>query len=77
MGQLTLPNAARVYINTVTVIYAVEQAPTYGVLLNPLWNSLQVGREVDFALKDSVENSENWIRRNDILTAAQVIYEQR
>lgn len=29
MGQLTLPNAARIYIDTVTVIYAVEQAPTY------------------------------------------------
>ena len=43
MGQLTLPNAARVYIDTVTVIYAIEQAPTYGVLLNPLWNSLQAG----------------------------------
>lgn len=43
MGQLTLPNAARIYIDTVTVIYAVEQAPTYGVLLNPLWNNLQAG----------------------------------
>ena len=43
MGQLTLPNTVRVYIDTVTVIYAVEQAPTYGVLLNPLWNSLQTG----------------------------------
>ncbi|MEH2181103.1 hypothetical protein [Nostoc sp.] len=41
MGQLILPNAARVYIDTVTVIYAVEQTPTYGVLLNTLWNSLQ------------------------------------
>ncbi|MBH8553586.1 PIN domain-containing protein [Nostocaceae cyanobacterium CENA357] len=41
MGQLILPNAARVYVDTVTVIYAVEQTPTYGVLLNPLWNSLQ------------------------------------
>jgi predicted nucleic acid-binding protein len=40
MGQLILPNAARVYVDTVTVIYAVEQTPTYGVLLNPLWNSL-------------------------------------
>jgi len=37
----------------------------------------KIGREVDVALKDSVENSENWIRRNDILTTAQVIYEQR
>jgi predicted nucleic acid-binding protein len=41
MGQLILPNAARVYVDTVTVIYAVEQTSTYGVLLNPLWNSLQ------------------------------------
>jgi len=37
----------------------------------------KIGREVDVALKDSVENSENWIRRNDILTTARVIYEQR
>jgi len=43
MGQLTLPGSAHVYIDTVTVIYAVEQTPTYGVLLNPLWNSLQAG----------------------------------
>jgi predicted nucleic acid-binding protein len=43
MGQLTLANADRIYIDTVTVIYAVEQSPTYGVLLNPLWHSLQVG----------------------------------
>lgn len=43
MGQLTLPNSARIYIDTVTVIYAVEQAPTYGVLLNLLWNNLQAG----------------------------------
>ncbi|WGV24979.1 type II toxin-antitoxin system VapC family toxin [Halotia branconii] len=41
MGQLILPNAARIYVDTVTVIYAVEQTPTYGVLLNPLWHSLQ------------------------------------
>jgi predicted nucleotidyltransferase len=37
----------------------------------------KIGREVDIALKDSVESSENWIRRNDILTTVQVIYEQR
>jgi uncharacterized protein len=34
------------------------------------------GRVVDIALKESVENSENWIRRNEILKTAQVIYEQ-
>ena len=43
MGQLALPDSAYVYIDTVTVIYAVEQTPTYGVLLNLLWNSLQAG----------------------------------
>ncbi|MBE9169156.1 nucleotidyltransferase domain-containing protein [Pleurocapsales cyanobacterium LEGE 06147] len=36
-----------------------------------------IGREVDIVLKESVENSENWIRRNEILKKAQVIYEQR
>ena len=36
-----------------------------------------IGREVDIALKESIENSENWIRRNEILKTAQVIYEQR
>jgi uncharacterized protein len=35
------------------------------------------GRLVDIALKESIENSENWIRRNEILKTAQVIYEQR
>ena len=43
MGQLALPDSGHVYIDTVTVIYAVEQTPTYGVLLNPLWNNLQAG----------------------------------
>ncbi|AFZ37512.1 DNA polymerase beta domain protein region [Stanieria cyanosphaera PCC 7437] len=35
------------------------------------------GRRVDLALKESIENSENWIRRHEILKTAQVIYEQR
>lgn len=35
------------------------------------------GRKIDIALKESVENSENWIRRNEILKTARVIYEQR
>jgi predicted nucleotidyltransferase len=37
----------------------------------------RIGREVDLALKDSIETSENWIRRNEILKTDQVIYEQR
>lgn len=36
-----------------------------------------IGREVDIALKESLENSENWIRRHEILQKALVIYEQR
>lgn len=34
------------------------------------------GRSVDIALKQSIEKSENWIRRPEILQTAQVIYEQ-
>lgn len=34
------------------------------------------GRPVDIALKKSIETSENWIRRQEILETAQVIYEQ-
>jgi predicted nucleotidyltransferase len=32
------------------------------------------GREVDLIPKDSVVQSQNWIRRNHILSTAQVIY---
>ena len=35
------------------------------------------GRIVDIVLKESIETSENWIRCNEILKMAQVIYEQR
>lgn len=34
-------------------------------------------RVVDIALKEAIKDSENWIRRNEILKTAQVIYEQR
>ena len=37
----------------------------------------KTGREVDICLKESVENSDNPIRRQEILKTAQVIYEQR
>ena len=36
-----------------------------------------VNRKVDIVVRESVEESENWIRRHEILTTAQVIYEQR
>ncbi|NES20614.1 MAG: VapC toxin family PIN domain ribonuclease, partial [Symploca sp. SIO3E6] len=43
MGQLNLPDLARIYIDTVVWIYAVEQAPIYGSLLAALWAKLQAG----------------------------------
>lgn len=35
----------------------------------------RIGRQVDIALKESIENSENWIRRHEILKTSLVIYE--
>jgi len=43
MGQLNLPDLAQIYIDTVVLIYAVEQAPVYGSLLTALWTKLQSG----------------------------------
>ncbi len=37
----------------------------------------KVSISVDIALQYSVKNSENWIRRNEILGTVQIIYEQR
>jgi predicted nucleotidyltransferase len=34
------------------------------------------GRSIDIVVQESVENSNNWIRKNEILTTAQIIYEQ-
>jgi uncharacterized protein len=36
-----------------------------------------VGREVDLVEKRSIVDSDNWIRRKNILNTAQVIYESR
>jgi uncharacterized protein len=36
--------------------------------------SALLGRRVDLVPRESVEQSENWIRRNHILNSAQVIY---
>lgn len=36
----------------------------------------RTGRVVDIVVKESIENSENWIRRPEILKTAQIIYEQ-
>ncbi|MEL6437821.1 MAG: nucleotidyltransferase domain-containing protein [Cyanobacteria bacterium J06621_8] len=34
------------------------------------------GRKVDLVFKDGIERSENWLRREDILRTARLIYEQ-
>jgi predicted nucleotidyltransferase len=36
----------------------------------------KTGREVDLVVKEAIENSENPIRRHEILHTAQIIYEQ-
>lgn len=35
----------------------------------------KIGRKIDLIEKRSIENSHNWIRRKNILEAAQIIYE--
>lgn len=37
----------------------------------------QLHRSVDITIKESIETSENWIRRREIVATAQTIYEQR
>jgi hypothetical protein len=36
-----------------------------------------LGREVDLVTKKSIEQSHNWIRRQEILGTAQVVYVSR
>ncbi|MEL6159578.1 MAG: hypothetical protein AAFQ40_01200 [Cyanobacteria bacterium J06623_5] len=36
-----------------------------------------INRSVDLVVRQSVEQSENWIRRKEILSTARTIYEQR
>ena len=35
------------------------------------------GRKVALIFKDAIERSQNWIRREDILSSAKLIYEQK
>ena len=35
------------------------------------------GRKVDLIFKDAIERSQNWLRREDILSSARLIYEQK
>jgi len=45
MGQLNIPDAAIVYVDTAIVIYTVENHASYWQLLQPLWSKLR-NREV-------------------------------
>ena len=58
---------------------AVFQHDDYGPWMARVQNlenelSALIGREVDVVMKESVLQSENWIRRKHILDSAQVIY---
>lgn len=44
MGQLNLPDSARIYIDTSVVIYTIEVNPNYWQLLQPLWQKFQAGQ---------------------------------
>jgi predicted nucleic acid-binding protein len=43
MGELTLPAAGRVYLDTMGLIYTIERYPAYFPLLEPLWLAAQAG----------------------------------
>ncbi|MBD2773651.1 type II toxin-antitoxin system VapC family toxin [Iningainema tapete] len=44
MGQLNLPDSARIYIDTLVVIYTIEVNPNYWQLVQPLWQKFQAGQ---------------------------------
>jgi predicted nucleic acid-binding protein len=43
MGSLTLPSSGRVYVDSMTLIYTVEQFAQYWPLLQPLWAAAAAG----------------------------------
>ncbi len=43
MGQLNLPDSARIYVDTSILIYTIEVNPSYWQLLQPLWQKFQAG----------------------------------
>ena len=43
MGSLALPAGVRPYVDAQCVIYSVEQFPTWGPLLEPMWQAVQAG----------------------------------
>jgi predicted nucleic acid-binding protein len=43
VGAINLPTSGRVYLDTQSVIYIVEQHPTYFPILRPVWAAAQAG----------------------------------
>lgn len=43
MGNLTLPQSGKVYLDTDAIIYSVERIEPYATILQPLWISAQKG----------------------------------
>lgn len=61
----------------IDIIVSFEDTSTWGILeLVRMKRELKtlLGREVDLMTKKSIEQSHNWIRRQEILGTAQVVY---
>ncbi len=61
----------------IDVMVSFEDNSTWGILeLVRMKRELQtlLGREVDLLTKKSIEQSHNWIRQQEILGTAQVVY---
>jgi predicted nucleotidyltransferase len=62
----------------IDIMVSFEDQSTWGILeLVRMKRELEnlLGREVDLLTKKSIEQSHNWIRRQEILGTAQVVYD--
>jgi|SRR6478672_7057316 len=61
----------------IDILVSFEDNSTWGILeLVRMKRELKIllGREIDLLTKKSIEQSHNWIRRQEILGTAQVVY---
>ena len=49
MGSLTLPPDGDIYVDTQTIIYTVQNHPTYAPLCRPFWQAARIGRSGIFS----------------------------
>jgi uncharacterized protein len=63
----------------IDVLYIHEPEAKYGFEIFDMKEDLEnlFNRKVDFISKKAIQNSRNWLRRQTILEAAQVIYAKR